>query len=383
MSPFTASQLRSLPASASAPRGPHAAQTALLKELARDSGQPILSRVVFVGIVRAIEFLVLSSVGIALYYAYVEREAASNALYYPVTFSVSVVAVLLFQTLQGYSVPTFRFPVRRLSRLAGGLGASFLLIFALVFFLKPTLALSRFWIVSWFFFGFLAIGIERLFLARLVSVLARNGRLERRAVVVGGGEFAVQLFKRPRGRGPGRSTPCSACSTIAATTARPRRSRAIPSSATSTISSSSRASRASIWRFSRCRSPPKQRILQMLRKLWVLPIDIRLAAHANRLRFRPRSYSYVGSGADARRLRQADRRLGRRHQARLRQDRWRARVDRAVADLLRDRDRHQARFSRTGAVQAEALRLQQRADRDLQVPLDVYRQARSRPPPSW
>ena len=38
----------------------------------------------------------------------------------------------------------------------------------------------------------------------------------------------------------------------------------------------------------------EQRILTMLRKLWVLPIDIRLAAHANRLRFRPRSYSYVG-----------------------------------------------------------------------------------------
>jgi Undecaprenyl-phosphate glucose phosphotransferase len=38
----------------------------------------------------------------------------------------------------------------------------------------------------------------------------------------------------------------------------------------------------------------EQRILEMLRKLWVLPTDIRLAAHANRLRFRPRSYSYVG-----------------------------------------------------------------------------------------
>ena len=36
------------------------------------------------------------------------------------------------------------------------------------------------------------------------------------------------------------------------------------------------------------------RILQMLRKLWVLPSDIRLAAHGNKLRFRPRSYSYVG-----------------------------------------------------------------------------------------
>jgi Undecaprenyl-phosphate glucose phosphotransferase len=37
------------------------------------------------------------------------------------------------------------------------------------------------------------------------------------------------------------------------------------------------------------------RILQLLRKLWVLPVDIRLAAHANRLRFRPRSYSHVGA----------------------------------------------------------------------------------------
>ena len=33
----------------------------------------------------------------------------------------------------------------------------------------------------------------------------------------------------------------------------------------------------------------------MLRKLWVLPIDVRLAAHANRLRLRPRTYSYIGS----------------------------------------------------------------------------------------
>ena len=33
----------------------------------------------------------------------------------------------------------------------------------------------------------------------------------------------------------------------------------------------------------------------MLKKLWVLPIDIRLSAHSNKLRFRPRSYSYIGS----------------------------------------------------------------------------------------
>jgi hypothetical protein len=36
------------------------------------------------------------------------------------------------------------------------------------------------------------------------------------------------------------------------------------------------------------------RILEMLKKLWVLPVDIRLSAHTNELRFRPRSYSYLG-----------------------------------------------------------------------------------------
>ncbi len=39
----------------------------------------------------------------------------------------------------------------------------------------------------------------------------------------------------------------------------------------------------------------ESRILQMLKKLWVLPVDIRLAAHNNKLRFRPRAYSYLGN----------------------------------------------------------------------------------------
>jgi Undecaprenyl-phosphate glucose phosphotransferase len=39
----------------------------------------------------------------------------------------------------------------------------------------------------------------------------------------------------------------------------------------------------------------ESRILEMLKKLWVLPVDIRLAAHNAKLRFRPRAYSYVGN----------------------------------------------------------------------------------------
>jgi exopolysaccharide biosynthesis polyprenyl glycosylphosphotransferase len=34
--------------------------------------------------------------------------------------------------------------------------------------------------------------------------------------------------------------------------------------------------------------------MELLRLLWVMPVDIRLAANATKLRFRPRAYSYVG-----------------------------------------------------------------------------------------
>ncbi len=37
------------------------------------------------------------------------------------------------------------------------------------------------------------------------------------------------------------------------------------------------------------------RVLALLKKLWVLPVDIRLSALNNHLRFRPRAYSYVGA----------------------------------------------------------------------------------------
>ena len=61
----------------------------------------------------------------------------------------------------------------------------------------------------------------------------------------------------------------------------------------------------------------------------------------------------------------------------VRQDRRQPRADRCAAPvMLIAAHRDQARQPRAGAVQAEALRLQQRADRGLQVPLDVRRSMR-------
>ena len=174
------------------------------------------------------------------------------------------------------------------------------------------------------------------------------------------------------------TTTCasSACSTTATTTARPPRWRAARSSASvDDLVEFARRTRIDLVIFSLPISA-EGRILQMLKKLWVLPVDIRLAAHSNKLRFRPRAYSYIGNVPVLDVFdkpitdwdvvtKMAVRPLHRRHSAPAR-----------VPGHAAGGDRHQARQPRPGVLQAEALRLQQRADRGLQVPLDVCRPVR-------
>ena len=122
------------------------------------------------------------------------------------------------------------------------------------------------------------------------------------------------------------------------------------------------------------------RVLSLLKKLWVLPVDIRLSAHSNQLRFRPRAYSYIGSVPM---LDIFDKPI----------NDWDSVAKRAfdivfsllgivavLAGHAGHRDRHQARQQGAGALPAEAPRLQQRGHRGLQVPLDVYRTRPTRPP---
>ena len=136
--------------------------------------------------------------------------------------------------------------------------------------------------------------MARVALAILVTRLAKSGRLERRVAVVGGGEFAEALLRdlsqahpaelRLLGvfddRGDDRAPADGRRPSQARQCRRSRRIRAQD------------ARGPHHFRFAdhRRSAPPA-----MLRKLWVLPTDIRLAAHASRVKLRPRAYSYVGS----------------------------------------------------------------------------------------
>src|SRR5437763_1099679 len=169
----------------------------------------------------------------------------------------------------------------------------FLLFIGASFFAKLGGEISRLWLSAFFFAGLGILTAERLFLRSMVRSWARQGRLDRRTIIVGSDQNGEQLVAALKAqddsdidvlgvfddRNDARSLETCAGS--------PKLGKV------DDILEFARRTRIDLVLFALPISA-ETRILEMLKKLWVLPVDIRLSAHTNKLRFRPRSYSYLG-----------------------------------------------------------------------------------------
>ena len=294
MAAFSARQLRKLE-SPPTPRRPQTQSDELerLRRAAAEPAAPAVSRVVIAGVVRAIETALIVVTGVAIYFFYIVRNVGAQPGYFAVTIGVAAMAIVVFQSLHVYSAPAFRNPSRALFRIAGGWTAAFLVVFAGMFFLKLDGALSRVWIATWFLVGFGALAVERVILAQFVALLVSAGRLQQRAVIVGGGAIGADLL-RELAKNDEAEVQMLGVFDDRSDERSPDTVEGYPKLGNvDDLVDFARSTRVDLVIFA-LPITAELRILQMLRKLWVLPIDIRLAAHANRLRFRPRSYSYVG-----------------------------------------------------------------------------------------
>ncbi len=294
MAAFSARQPRQFEASP-APQmpEPHDDELERLRRVAAEPAAPAVSRVVIAGVVRATETALIVVTGVAIYFLYIVRNVGAQPGYFAVTIGVAAMAIVVFQSLHLFSAPAFRNPSRALFRIAGGWTVAFLVVFAGMFFLKLDGTLSRVWMATWFLVGFGTLAVERVILAQFVALLVSAGRLQQRAVIVGGGAIGADLL-RELAKNDEAEVQLLGVFDDRSDERSPDTVEGYPKLGNvDDLVDFARSTRVDLVIFA-LPITAEQRILQMLRKLWVLPIDIRLAAHANRLRFRPRSYSYVG-----------------------------------------------------------------------------------------
>jgi Undecaprenyl-phosphate glucose phosphotransferase len=260
---------------------------------AKPSAAPI-SPIVLAGFVRMSEFALIVVIGLAVYCAYLLDTDGLIWHYLAATFVIAVLSMLAFQTADIYQVQAFRGHEKQYMRLASAWSLVFLLVIGASFFAKAGEMFSRVWLGTFYVSGLAALIVSRRLLFLLVRKWTQEGRLTRRAVIVGGGDYGAHVIEdlqREKDTGvkiiglfDDRSDERSA-----ANCAGERKLGTVDD-----LVEFGRRTRVDLVIFSLPISA-EGRILQMLKKLWVLPVDIRLAAHNNKLHFRPRSYSYIGN----------------------------------------------------------------------------------------
>jgi len=289
---FSPEKVRQFEASAGgpAPSGLSPVARQVASQYRRENTSPVMVS----GVLRLVELGLLIAAGVILYGVYVGFDTHLYWEYPAVIVGGSVTAIILLELIDAYQIPNLRRPVKLLTRILMLWTGAFAILALAGFFMKVSADFSRVWFAGWYITGFLFLVVERFIVAGMIRRWARNGRMERRAVIVGGGKTAEALIRSIELQPDNDIRICGIFDD--------RDDKRSPPIVAGYPKLGNVAELIEFARIARIDmlivSLPitaEARVLSLLKKLWVLPVDIRLSAHSNQLRFRPRSYSYIGS----------------------------------------------------------------------------------------
>ncbi|MFN4142944.1 undecaprenyl-phosphate glucose phosphotransferase [Aestuariivirga sp.] len=259
----------------------------------RASAAPSISpRIAAAGSRAAEGLLVLATAAIT---AWIYPGLGEAFFHYAIVATGAALAVpALAQAMRLYSMQSLMNPLRSLPRLALSWTGAFAAIAVMALMSKTGETYSRLWLAGWFASGLLLNVVLRVGMAALTRRWNRDGRLSRNAVILGGGGPAAELASalaaaahsdirlvgvfddRGDERSPSQLGLTPKLGDVAALVDFVRRARidvvlvALPLHA-------------------------EERLLQILKRLSVLPVDIRLSAYAQKIHYCPRSYSWIGN----------------------------------------------------------------------------------------
>lgn len=243
------------------------------------------------GLAQLAEAAVLALIGLAVFAFYLGGEEAF--FYVPLTLGTVLLANVLFNITRTHRITAYRTYFKQLLRVLVSWSIVFLIVMAGLFVLKAGDMVSRVWLLSWFSIGAIGLVLFRLALRWLVMRWSADGRLKRRTVIVGGGKDAEGLIENIQ-RGASNDIDLIGLFDDRVGERSPDYVAGLRKlGRVSDLVEFSRRTRIDLVIVSMPLSA-ETRVLEMLRQLWVLPVDIRLSAHMSKLRFTDKTYSYLG-----------------------------------------------------------------------------------------
>ncbi len=266
-----------------------------LPEGDKGAEKPFISPRVLATLLRLAEALSIAAVAAAQLIYHPTLELATPLSLYAAVILVMALGVPAIAQMAGlYRLENLLNPIRSAPRLAA-IWASLIGGLAIAAYATQVgQIVSRGWFLTWSVSGFGWLLVARIAAAALVRHFNLSGQLNRRAVIVGGGEAAEQaiaalqhshdtgitlvgLFDdRNDDRSPSETRGLKKLGNITDLVAFVRNSRVDTLIVTLPVNA-------------------ENRLMDIVSRLWVLPVDIRISAATQRLRYRPRAYSYIGN----------------------------------------------------------------------------------------
>ena len=284
-------------ASAAAATAPIPLHRARLADTRTSSKSSSISPAVVRGVIRLADYCVVVVLGLVIAHMYInETGVLSNHRYIAAVFLTGLALVATLQLMSLYTLRVFSSFVEKMPALVLGWTIAFAALVASLFFLKIGAEVSRVWLATWYVSGALALVAERIVTAWIIRGWAKSGRLYQRAVIYGAGsvtddviaklEADTESIVRIAGIFDDRDDDRA-----------PRQIAGYPRlGGLNELIAMSRATRLDLVIIA-LPLAAEDRLANVVRRISVLPADIKMPARATALRFSPRTYSHIGSVA--------------------------------------------------------------------------------------
>lgn len=256
-----------------------------------------ISPAVVRGFVRATDFLIVVILGFAIAHGYVDEESAvSTPLYVEAVLLTGLTLVASYELLGLYTLRVFSNFVGKMPAMLLGWSVAFVALVASIFFFKVGHDVSRVWLATWFTAGILALFAERLVAAWLVRGWAKSGRLYQRAVIYGTGHVTEDIIAQLE-EDTDSTVRIAGIFDDRTDNRAPRDIAGYPRLGGLTeLIAMSRVTRLDLVIVA-IPLAAEDRLASVLRRISILPADIKMPARSTPLRFSPRTYSHVGAVA--------------------------------------------------------------------------------------
>ncbi len=263
----------------------------ILRSMGSSPSVRLISQPLVIAAVLALDVIAIAVTGLATHAT--ALDGAPGVRTWMAIFGVALATPVILKSRWAYTIASLSRPAHQVAEVALALFLGLCAVAVATMLASADVAAIRYWALHWFPAAFIVCALERLMLSQILAAWTRAGRMARRTVIVGGGKPTFDLIERLDKSGANAIQILGIFDDRDKYRSPEQVGRYAKLGRFEDLEHFCREQRVDLLIIA-LPTVAEERILQVLKMLWVLPIDVRIAALGSKLKLRSRAYNYIG-----------------------------------------------------------------------------------------